>query len=205
MKTADRIIAGATKLFLRKGVKIVTMDDIAVHLGMSKRTIYEHFATKKDLLIACLDNNHAIQQHKHEFLDGKDVNIFEIVFHIFFYSDEEHKRIRKFVDDMRQYYPEIVEERFERHCDEAIQKMQSGLECSKKQGLVNPDINVETASHVILEALYDVVSRPSVLPDPKVTKEKALEFIIIYFFRGIASEKGLHLIDELIKRYKINN
>jgi AcrR family transcriptional regulator len=48
----ERIIQGGEELFLQAGIKSVTMDDIAKHLGMSKKTIYHFFSDKNELVIA---------------------------------------------------------------------------------------------------------------------------------------------------------
>ncbi len=42
-------------LFMRYGIKSITMDDIASHLQVSKKTLYEHFTTKENLLAQILD------------------------------------------------------------------------------------------------------------------------------------------------------
>ena len=52
MSQIERIILGGEDLFLRAGIKSVTMDDIAKHLGMSKKTIYQSFKDKNELVIA---------------------------------------------------------------------------------------------------------------------------------------------------------
>ena len=50
----DRIVAVAERVFLRSGFSRVLMDDLARELGMSKKTVYAHFASKEDLLRAVL-------------------------------------------------------------------------------------------------------------------------------------------------------
>ena len=50
MDNRNRIIEGAAELFRTYGIKAVTMDSLASHLGMSKRTIYEVFSDKDELL-----------------------------------------------------------------------------------------------------------------------------------------------------------
>lgn len=50
----QRIIKQATRMFLCNGIKSVTMDMIASQLGISKRTLYENFKEKNELLLACL-------------------------------------------------------------------------------------------------------------------------------------------------------
>ena len=46
----DRILKGATELFMRYGIRSVSMDDIARHLSVSKKTLYQHFADKDELV-----------------------------------------------------------------------------------------------------------------------------------------------------------
>ena len=50
----NKILKISMKQFLSKGVKAVKMDDIAMSLSISKRTLYEIFADKEDLLYACI-------------------------------------------------------------------------------------------------------------------------------------------------------
>ena len=54
MDARDSILDGAAKLFKQKGLKSVTMDELAKSLGMSKRTIYENFKDKDELIETCL-------------------------------------------------------------------------------------------------------------------------------------------------------
>ncbi|SEN93205.1 DNA-binding transcriptional regulator, AcrR family [Mucilaginibacter gossypiicola] len=50
MVDKDRILSGCEQLFLESGIKSITMDDIARHLGISKKTIYQHFRDKNELV-----------------------------------------------------------------------------------------------------------------------------------------------------------
>ncbi|WP_418411895.1 TetR/AcrR family transcriptional regulator [Barnesiella intestinihominis] len=52
----QRIIKQVTRMFLCNGIKSVTMDMIASQLGISKRTLYENFKEKNELLLACLES-----------------------------------------------------------------------------------------------------------------------------------------------------
>ena len=55
MDVRKRILTEATHLFFQYGIKNTTMDDIADKLGISKRTIYETFKDKNELLISCFE------------------------------------------------------------------------------------------------------------------------------------------------------
>ncbi len=56
MELKERIIEETSKLFFQNGIKSMTMSDIASHLGISKRTLYEVFKDKEDLLEECFEN-----------------------------------------------------------------------------------------------------------------------------------------------------
>lgn len=53
--TRETIVENAARLFKSYGIKSVTMDDIANKMGVSKKTLYLHFDTKEDVLLACID------------------------------------------------------------------------------------------------------------------------------------------------------
>lgn len=53
--TTERIIDAASPLFYRRGLAAVSMDDVAAAAGLTKRTVYYHFPTKDDVIVAYLD------------------------------------------------------------------------------------------------------------------------------------------------------
>ena len=62
--TRDEIIRTTQELITRNGIRAVRVDEIAQTLGISKRTLYEMFTDKNDLVNACLDDlSHRQQQH----------------------------------------------------------------------------------------------------------------------------------------------
>src|SRR5882672_5020407 len=55
MDIRERIREKAQELFMQYGIRSVSMDDIATHLGMSKKTIYQYFSDKDELVDAVLN------------------------------------------------------------------------------------------------------------------------------------------------------
>ena len=75
----ERIIATATEAFTTKGIKSITMADIAAALGISKRTLYEVFEDKETLLREVILKN---QEDKNEFLENllaESTNVLEVI------------------------------------------------------------------------------------------------------------------------------
>ena len=52
--TRTRILQAASRLFYAEGIRPVSVDDIAAAAGLTKRTVYYHFASKDDLVVAYL-------------------------------------------------------------------------------------------------------------------------------------------------------
>ena len=67
-EVSRKILEGALKMFTQNGIKSITMDDIAISLSMSKRTIYEKFKDKNTLIFECL-------KYMDEVIDTKLVQI----------------------------------------------------------------------------------------------------------------------------------
>ena len=56
LDTSQRILVESEQLFFRYGVKSITMDEIATHLGISKKTIYQFYKDKKELVLKVIEN-----------------------------------------------------------------------------------------------------------------------------------------------------
>ena len=57
MDVKERILVKAEELFLQYGIRSVSMDDIANSLGMSKKTLYQYYADKDELVDAVVDGH----------------------------------------------------------------------------------------------------------------------------------------------------
>ena len=88
MEHADRIIQGGEQLFLQQGIKSVTMDDIAKHLGMSKKTIYQFFKDKNELVVALVKKKQHEDEEQLYDIIGKSENVIEEMINMMKCSEE---------------------------------------------------------------------------------------------------------------------
>lgn len=100
----ERIIMTSTEAFTSKGIKCITMDDIAAALGISKRTLYEVFADKETLLKESILK---IQQDRDKYLQEvyeHSSNVLEVILAVFQKSIEIfHKTNKRFFEDIKKY------------------------------------------------------------------------------------------------------
>src|SRR5436305_14695403 len=97
MSQKERIIEGGEELFLKAGIKSVTMDDIARHLGMSKKTIYQFFKDKNELVIALVNKKLLEDQSQMATLISKSENVIEEMINMMKCSEEMFSRVKSIV------------------------------------------------------------------------------------------------------------
>lgn len=204
MEIKDKIIQGATEQFMLYGVKSVTMDDIANALGMSKRTIYEHFTNKKELLMDVVDYVHAQQDIEEKKMTANAETIIDEFFHLFASLDERYQRMGKFTFEVAKFFPEIYEEKYSAYHEKAIERLKGRLLKGIDQGVIIPNLNLEFTTYMMLEMIYNVISRRKRIVQMHIPLHDAFRYTIIHLLRGFSTDKGIHIIDEKSLNWRMN-
>ncbi|MBP6870503.1 MAG: helix-turn-helix transcriptional regulator [Bacteroidales bacterium] len=89
MESSERIILKSIELFTRYGIRLVTMDQIAEEVGMSKRTIYELFKNKDTLVMECLESIHRKQMTEIQEIAERVSNVIEALYRVGQYSEKK--------------------------------------------------------------------------------------------------------------------
>src|SRR5580693_1661858 len=111
MTTEEQILKGAEELFFRYGIKGITMDDVAKHLSMSKRTIYEKFPNK-DVIVETLLKQH-LDKHLNDCkkFSASSANAIEEIFMMLQPLKELFESMNpRLLLDMRKFHPHSWEE-----------------------------------------------------------------------------------------------
>lgn len=186
----DRILQKAEELFFTLGFKSVTMDDIASELGISKKTIYQHFEDKNTLVAAvteyAIDNEHCRDL---ELIQKASNPIEEILLSTQMMRDMLANVNPAIFHDLQKYYP-AAWQKYLSNKDRFKEIVIKNLIAGKEQGYYREDIDVEILARLRIETV-DLAFNVHVFP----TKEfnllnTQLEFIK-HFIRGIVTEKGL--------------
>ena len=201
MDIKDRIIQQAGRLFFQYGVKSTSMDEVASSFGISKRTIYENFRDKEDLLLSylkqvCEDRKKAVQ----ELMERFD-NVVEVFLHIM----EIHKTATfaniKFYEDVYKYYPQadaFLKDERNKANDFLIKFLQKGIE----QGVIRENLNVKVVAFLVEEST-SVYIRASYLEKPPFSFSELTSTMMINFIRGISTEKGIKIVDKYLEKQQI--
>lgn len=190
-------------IILDKGLKSTTMDMVAASLGMSKRTLYEIFGSKSDMIKAALE---ALGNQNHKFFCSvfeKAGNVMEAFIEIFKFNRDFVGAVNvDFYRDMDRLYKdkrEDYEKSRERRYEEMIRMFNLGVE----QGMFRPDVDYNV--HVRMMGLQmEGLKRIEELFPPGITLQRVFDTIIIGFLRSIASQKGMEILDNLTHELSSN-
>lgn len=198
----QQIITDAIKVFMTYGIKSVTMDDIARHMRMSKKTLYQYVSDKNDLVKRCLEHDCQITEETVKDILTKGLNAIEENFEISKNIVEDLKNIHPSIFyDLEKYYPDAWNTMHELRHDFVAVVMQKNMERGIKEGLYRDDLNV-----ALMTKLW--VARLNVIFDPNIFSLDDFNLVDVYrqmfihHVRGIASDKGLKYIEK--NQHKLN-
>lgn len=190
----ERIVVGALKLFNTYGVKAVTMDDIASSLGISKRTIYENFREKDELLINCV----AQRIHSQAMFDNLDMGILDLLINYYQNIERLYRSVNsRCFCDIRKYHSRVYLYLKGNMCKYATvcrERVESGV----KDGFIRIDTQPNLLYMVLLRHMTALFSNDKPHLDDSPGSSHA--DVVLVFTRGIATPKGLQYIEDELNR-----
>jgi AcrR family transcriptional regulator len=196
MSQTDRIIEGSLELFLQAGIKSVTMDDIAKHLGMSKKTIYQFFKDKNELVIALIKKRLQDDERDMSEMIGKSSNVMEEMINMMKCSEEIFSRANPIViHDLQKYHPEAWKEFQNFKAEVIVRTLEELLTKGIKQGYIRPDIDVKIIARMRVMQV-ETGFNTSIFPANEFNLWKVQSQLLEHFNFGICTLKGYKLLDE---------
>lgn len=195
----EEIVKRALNDFMQYGFKTFTIDDLASKMGISKKTLYEHFPSKNDLVEAVLD--YALDmscKNVDTFVQG-DGSVIENVYR----NQKKVKEIFNINSDrpiweLQKYYSktyERMEIEFVKSDARFIDKL---LEKGWKKGLFREDINVN-----FYKTFYSSVQRlrsvANTFPEREFPFWDTIYTLMEYFFRILVNEKGMKELERVLQ------
>lgn len=196
MEIQERIITEAGSLFARYGIRSITMDALAVEMGISKRTIYENFRDKDTLLKEVIMFYKMQQLEDANEIIRNSENVVIALFSLLNRMINMMKQVNPvFFQDIKRYHAKIFRELQEEGDFRDHSITRKILTNGKEQGIFRHDLNMEIVNQTLHE-LFELFSPDSKLASEGYHRGELFNNIIIPYLRGIATEKGVVLIDE---------
>jgi AcrR family transcriptional regulator len=199
--TSKQILETAGYLFLKYGVRSVSMDDIARELSISKKTIYHFFKDKNQ--IVCLITEQFLSQlkKKHEKIALESQNAIEKLYKGTLLAREIFEKINPYVlFDIKKYYRDAWQLYLDHEKNVFFQSLITSLEEGIKEGLFRSDINVRILATLRLEEVKLVFDK-DVFPDEFFNFREVQYQILDHFFYGIVTEEGYALLNKYKENY----
>lgn len=194
-KDYDALLSRILHIMVQKGPKATIMDTVASELKMSKRTLYEIFDNKNDMLIKVLGWAH---QRINNFIAGffqEDANVLEAMLKVVYLERSFVQRVDvRFFRDMQSLFPDLQKfhKSIEHKREEATLKiLQRGI----NQGLFRPDLNYPVLMEMLRVQMESLKLAETRFPEG-IHLEDILDTINTSFLRSIVTRKGLDLLEE---------
>lgn len=202
MDLKNKVIAESSCLFIKFGIKSISMDDISNRLGISKKTLYQVVNDKEELVKKAMEQhmNLEIQELKEISINSFDAidEMVKVTHHVL----DFFKRLNPVTQyDLEKYYRDYYLKMKKHHFEFIYAVIKTNLEKGIKQKIYRIDIDTD-----IISRLY-IIKAMAILDDeifPEALYEKAAIFKehMIYHLRGIISENGLSLFNQHIQTLK---
>jgi TetR/AcrR family transcriptional regulator, cholesterol catabolism regulator len=195
----DRILKGAEELFLKYSVRSVSMDDIARHLSISKKTIYQYFADKDE--IVTMVAVHHMEKNRVQFdsfkAEAKDA-IEEMVRISICLKSDFQKMNPALLFDMHKYHSKawnVWMEHKQNHVrDSIVRNLKQGIE----EGFYRPEINVDIVANARLE-LIQFAFDDRIYPPSKFSLTDVHLQLFEHFIYGLLTDKGRKVYEKYKK------
>ena len=196
MDTEQKIIQKAIELFKKLGIRNVTMDTLATELGISKRTIYELFKDKNNLVSISIQE--MARQNREEVLEiiNNSSNVIDALFQIGKNGQQRRAEMSDaFFDDIKKRFPEI-NKRFNTDSEYRNSSVSELLLTrGVNEGIFRADLNIKVVS-TFIEQLGSFLHNSEYFAGGTINEAEIMKNIFLPYFRGISTEKGVKLIDQ---------
>lgn len=200
MDYRQRIVDEAAEMFRTYGIRAVTMDMLAARMGISKRTIYEVFKDKEELLSGVLENMKEKQAHLMERVLSESGNVMEAIFKMMDLMTEHLRNMSPaFRLDMMKYHREVVNKALESREISISYNNTEILKRGIKEGLFRKDIDIDITNKCLTEVAR-LANDTDDIATGSYPDEQVIRNFYINYLRGISTQEGLKHIDKYEKK-----
>ena len=195
----ERAIETTSEIVLKCGNLSVRMDDVAQELSVSKRTLYEIFGSKDELLVECMKRHIARMSKIIADEMGREEDVLTVfIKHLEVLIAESRERDHNKFEDMDKY-PKL-KKLFHEHLADMACRMRGFMELGVRQGVFRDDLNMDVLMKSF-SAMGTMANKES--ESGQFRYDELIDGTIVVLLRGIATPKGMEKLDKY--RYKSNN
>ncbi|WP_288096291.1 TetR/AcrR family transcriptional regulator [Hydrotalea sp.] len=201
MEHDERIIAKAHELFMRFGVRSISMDEIASQLGMSKKTLYQYFTDKDHLVEQVI----RLEINRNTSYCHLQYNQSENAIHEVFLAIEMVEEMLKNMNplllfELEKYHPKAFQQFYEHKNKFLFQVITNNLKRGIEEELYRSELPVEIMAAYRIESIFLIFNPSFTQATGKHSLDELAEAITHHFLYGIATPKGQKLIAKYLQK-----
>lgn len=192
----EKVVVVAAEAFVCKGIKNVKMDDIAAELSISKRTLYELYSDKEELLLEVVRLHREEMKKYMVMIASKAENVLEIIMNFYIKTTEDFQRTNiLFFEDIKKYprVTQFLEEGRKENAESTVAFYRKGVE----QGIFREDVNYDIVQEMI-HGQMDALIHSETCQNYSIVE--IFKTVVFIHLRGISTEKGLQMVDDFLER-----
>lgn len=195
----NRLLEAIFPIITSNGLKATTMDSVAASLSMSKRTLYEIFGSKSEMLSAVIRYFHERHKRVVERIFVTSNSVMEAIYRVLLINKKAMREFSvEFFRDMDSYYKEL-RDLYESESKGWNENMMYAINLGVEQGVFRKDVNYPITLRMMRIQMESLKRMEEFFP-PDVKLQDALDTIIVGFLRSIASPKGMEILDDIRKK-----
>jgi transcriptional regulator with XRE-family HTH domain len=193
------ILEKVRELYMKYGIKSITMDDVARELGISKKTLYQFVTDKDDLVGKFIDNEILMRQEEICKCFRVGFNAIEELFEISIFMNKLIRDQNPATEhDLKKYYPQHYQKTVKARREGIYNYILLNLKKGIKEGLYRKNMNSEVIAKLYLWRSENT-SFDGLFTTEEFSSGKMFVELIAYHIRGIATEKGIIELEKKIK------
>lgn len=194
-----------SNLFKKYGVKSIAMDDISWKLGISKKTLYQHFENKNDIIYKVMEFEIKSEYDELNRLISLHSNAIDQALIL---SKRILNSLRAINDsvtyDMRKYYPQIWEKLINQRKEYILKIIKLNFQLGIKQGIYRKNLNTNIIA-VIYAFRLDLNGLEIYKDRLNTDFDKMFNTLFMLHLRGIANKKGIDYLEEQFNNARAND
>jgi AcrR family transcriptional regulator len=199
----ETILNKSAEMFLRLGFKSVTMDDLAAELGISKKTIYQHYKNKTELVEASVFHVFDSVCGRINTVCDPEISPIEELYQIKkvvreYFGDEESMAYNQ----LKKFYPHLFEQLMKKKYQVFVESVSDNLRRGIQMGLFREDIDIFFTSRMYFSGMSSIKDT-DMFPHVEHTVPTLTALFLEYHLRAIVTAKGLEELNQFINEEKI--
>ncbi len=201
----ENILLKARELYMKYGIKSITMDDVAREMGISKKTLYQFVRDKEELVEKFVDFEISLRHEEIGRCFKKGYNAIEDLFEISIFMNRLMRNQNPATEyDLRKYYPVQYQKTIKARREGMYNYLLLNLKKGKKEGLYRNELNEEIIAKLYISRSENIHFNELFTVEEFTSVNLFLE-LLTYHVRGISTEKGIIELEKKIKGLENSN